>query len=461
MTERQKQLVAMANKAKDLVFAAERDIWKHPEVGYTEWWTNEYLIEKFDALGYKLVRADKDENYGKIPGFYTDVITGHPGPKVAIFGELDALDIANHPESVNGMTHCCGHNAQAAYLLGLAAALKEPGALDGLCGTIRLIAVPAEEMIQLGFREELRKQGVIRYLGGKVEFMHRGYLDGIDMALMIHSGGDDEKHSRDFTCSYGSNGCVAKTFKYKGKSAHAGGSPHNGRNAEYAAMLGLNACNALRETFRDEDHVRFHPIMHGVSSAVNIIPDEMKLESYVRASSLEAIKRENVKVNRALASGALAMGCGLELCDRPGYAPETHDPAFMKLVEQCCVDLVGSDRVDFDYDAWDTGSSDFGDVTCVMPGVQYNADGCTGAFHGIDFQVADPERVCMNSVRSLMLVLDELLKDQGARAKEICAAYKPQFSSIREYLNYIDEIILDVDAVTYDEDGRATLNYMK
>ena len=462
MTDRQKALIEMANRSRQLVLAAERDIWAHPEVGYTEWWTNEYLIEKFEALGYELVRADKDENHGKIPGFYTDVKISDDGPKVAIFGELDALDIANHPESVNGMTHCCGHNAQAAYLLGLAAALKEPGALDGLCGTIRLIAVPAEEMIQLTYREELRKKGVIKYLGGKVEFMERGYLDGIDLALMIHAGGDDpEGESPDFACSYGSNGCMAKTFRYKGKSAHAGGSPHNGRNAEYAAMLGINACNALRETFRDEDHIRFHPIMHGVNCAVNIIPDEMKMESYVRASSLKAIKRENIKVNRALASGALAMGCGLELCDRPGYAPEVHDPAFMKLVEECCAEISGKEKVDFDYSAWDTGSSDFGDVTCVMPGVQYNTCGCTGAFHGIDFQVADPERVCMNAVRSLMLVCDELLKNEGARAGEICANYKPQFGSIREYLDYIDTMCLDVDAVTYDEDGRATLNYMK
>lgn len=48
---------------------------------------HDYLVEKYEALGYTLVKA------GNIPGFYTDVETGKPGPKVAIFGELDALDI--------------------------------------------------------------------------------------------------------------------------------------------------------------------------------------------------------------------------------------------------------------------------------------------------------------------------------------------------------------------------------
>ncbi len=41
-------------------------------------------------------------------------------------------------------------------------------------------------------------------------------------------------------------------------------------------------------------------------------------------------------MNRALTGAALAMGAGVELSDRPGYAPEYHDPAFMKLAEDCC-----------------------------------------------------------------------------------------------------------------------------
>ena len=460
MTERQKFLMNNAAATLNMVLEAERWLWKHPQTGYTEWEANEYLIEKFEALGYKLVRADQDEKFGKIPGFYTDLDTGKPGPTVAVFGELDALDIANHPESVNGMTHCCGHNAQGAYLLGLAAALKMPGALDGLCGRIRLIAVPAEEMIQLPFREELRKKGIIKYLGGKVEFMHRGYLDGADLALMVHASGENPDHPTDFDCSFGMNGCLAKTFRYKGKSSHAGGSPENGLNAQYAAMLGLDACNALRETFPDEDHIRFHPIMHGVNCAVNIIPDSLELESYVRASTLEAIKRENIKVNRALTSGALAMGCGLELCDRPGYAPEYHDPMFMKLAEDCCELISGKDRLNFDYSRIETGSSDFGDITCVMPGIQMNAAGCSGTFHGIDFSVADPERVCMNSIRFLLLMTDELLADGGRKASEICAQFKYQFKSIPEYLDFIDGFVLDKDAVTYSENGSAVLDYM-
>ena len=162
MTDRQQLIVKNVDQVKPMILEAERWLWAHPQTGFTEWQANVYLTDKFEALGYTLTQA------GNIPGFYTDVDTGKPGPTLVIMGELDALDIANHPESVNGMTHCCGHHAQAAALLGIAAALKQPGALDGLCGKIRLMAVPAEEMIQLGFREKLRKEGTITFFAGKI-----------------------------------------------------------------------------------------------------------------------------------------------------------------------------------------------------------------------------------------------------------------------------------------------------
>ena len=78
-----------------------------------------------------------------ITGFYTVIDTGKPEPEVLVLGELDSLICANHPDAdpETGAVHCCGHSAQCAALLGLAAALKEPGILDGLSGRIRLCAV--------------------------------------------------------------------------------------------------------------------------------------------------------------------------------------------------------------------------------------------------------------------------------------------------------------------------------
>lgn len=454
MTERQQQIVKNVEQHREMVLKAERWLWQHPQTGFTEWEAHEYMKNIFEELGYQLVMA------GSIPGFYTDVETGKPGPKLCIMSELDALDIANHPESVNGMTHCCGHHGQGAAMLAMAAALKEPGALDGLSGSIRLMVVPAEEMIQLDFREQLRREGVISYMGGKVEFMARGFFDDVDLAMMVHGCGTDPKNPKDFSCSRGNNGCLAKVITYKGKSSHAGGGPHEGINAQYAAMLGLQACNDLRETFQDKNCTRFHPIMKGVNCAVNIIPDEMQIESYVRGRTMEAIKLENRKINRALTGGALALGARVQLCDRPGYAPAYHDTDFMKLAEECCIALAGENRVDFRYDGWDTGSTDFGDVTCVMPGVQFNSSGASGTGHGIDYYITDPEQLCLGSAKAQLLVTEALLENGGVKAQQIVDNYEPLYPSIQAYFEDINKLFLDKDAVVYDENGRVTVDFL-
>lgn len=453
MSARQLSLAAMVDKHAGAVLEAERWLWAHPQTGFTEWQAHEYLAKRFEALGYTLTCA------GNIPGFYVDVNTGRNGPRVCVMGELDALDIPGHPEAVNGIAHLCGHHAQCAAMLGIAAALKEPGALDGLDGSIRLMLVPSEELVQTSFREELRAKGTIRYFGGKTEFMHRGFFDGVDLAMMVHQGGPARADGIVFDAIVGCNGCITKKIVFKGRTAHAGACPHDGINAQYAAMLALQACNDLRETFIERDQIRWHPVMRDGGGAVNNIPETVSVESYVRGSSMAAIKRENRKINRAIAGAALAMGARVELHDRPGYAAGTFDENLMRLMEQCCADMVGRDKVKFSYTARGTGSTDMSDLSCVMPTAWFNVNGgFTGCGHRIDYMVVDPYRLCVDSAKAQMLVVDALLKDSAMAAKEIVGKFKPPYPSIEDYLKAADEIFLDREAVTYDEDGTPTVN---
>lgn len=103
-------------------------------------------------MRYELVRA------GDVPGFYTVIDTGRCGPEILVLGEMDALlcETQKEADPETGAVHCCGHGAQCAGLVGIAAVLRKLGVLDGLCGRIRLCAVPAEGLIELEYREELR-----------------------------------------------------------------------------------------------------------------------------------------------------------------------------------------------------------------------------------------------------------------------------------------------------------------
>ena len=104
------------------------------------------------------------------------------------------------------------------------------------------------------------------------------------------------------------NGLVAKRIQFLGRGAHAGGAPHLGINALNAASLAMAAINANRETFRDDDTVRVHPIITKGGEAVSAVPADVRMETFVRGKTLEAITDANIKVDRALKAGAMAVG---------------------------------------------------------------------------------------------------------------------------------------------------------
>lgn len=434
-------LAEAVEKNRTLILKALDYIWANPETGYREKKTSRYMEEEFEKLGYTLVRA------GDIPGFYTILDTGRPGPEVLVFGEMDSLICENHKESdpETGAVHCCGHAAQCAALLGIAAALKEPSITDALCGRIRLCAVPAEEMIEFEYRDMLRKQGIIKYIGGKPEFMRRGYFEGVDLALMVHT--TETEH---FEVNVGGVGCLAKRVTYKGVSAHAGGNPWKGRNALYAATLGLQAINSIRETFRERDLIRVHPIITQGGTAVNAIPERVCIESYIRGENFAAISDANRKVNRALCGAALSLGTNVDIQDIPGYAPYRNAPGMIALAKDALAQVMPEQEF-VETGVVNTGSTDMGDISCVMPMIHPYAPGATGTSHGDDYMIANPDLACVGSAKWQLAMLTLLLQNGGSRAKEICASYQAPFASQKEYLDYIDTLACEGDRITYRE----------
>ena len=435
---------------QDTILAAERHIWKNPETGFKEWKTHAYLKSKYEELGYTVTEA------GNIPGFWTDVDTGRPGPRIAVFGELDALIIPTHPECdpQTGVVHACGHHCQSAALLGVAAALKVPGVLDGLCGSIRLIAVPAEESEELDFRKDLRKQGVIRYLTGKQEFMARGVLDGVDIALMVHTAVDESG----LCCGGGSNGVILKKATFLGTAAHAAGSPHLGINALQAATCGIQLTSALRETFPETEYIRFHPIIAKGGDTISTITDHAVVESFLAAASIDTLFRENLKVNRAFASAAAAMGAQVVLEDLFGYAPFKHDPNLKEMVRQIGVELLGEENVHFT-NTWSGGATDMGDVSCVMPTVHPEIGGSSGTDHSKDYYITDPVMACVVSAKVQCAMLVRLLENDGAEAKRVLNEGRQDYPTIPEYLAQIDAMCIDKQAVVYDEERGTKLTF--
>src|SRR5213594_429569 len=374
---KQRVYQAIDQRGEEIIGLGE-EIRRHPELGFKEVKTARLAEETFKKLGLA------PRSGLAMTGVRAEV-AGHggEGPTFAVLGELDALVVAGHPEGdpTTGAAHACGHNAQVAALLGAAMGLLDAKALDALSGRLVFFAVPAEEYGDIEWRVAQARAGKLEFLGGKPEPLRLGHFDDVDLAMMIHLTSRPEDGKTGVPAS--NNGCIVKTIRYVGRASHAGGAPHLGVNALYAARVGLAAINAIRETFRDEDSIRVHPIITHGGSQVNVIPGEVRLETYVRGRTVEAILDANVKVDRALRAGALALGAQVEIETLPGYMPMRCDPAMAAHFKRTMAQIVGEEH--YRQIGHRTGSTDMGDLSQVMPVLHPYIGGARGRGHSADF----------------------------------------------------------------------------
>lgn len=306
------------DKNKDLIIECGEYILNNPELGYKEFKTSQRVKDEFEKLGIPY------EDNLAITGVKGTVGKKDAKINICIIGELDAIKCFEHPcaNKESGAAHACGHNAQIASMIGAAYGIVKSGVLDQIDGKITFFAVPAEEFVELEYREQLVKDGKITYMAGKQELIHIGAFDDVDMAMMIHS----HALTPDFNVYINgtSLGFDTKQIVFEGKAAH-GSEPFNGVNALNAATLALMGINANRETFKDEDRIRIHPIVTNGGDIVNVIPDKAVIETYVRGASTEAIKDACQKVDNAVNAGAMAVGAKCSIKNVKGYEPLVQD----------------------------------------------------------------------------------------------------------------------------------------
>jgi amidohydrolase len=355
------------------------------------------------------------------------------GPTVALLGEMDALPVANHPSADpnTGAAHACGHNAQIAGLVGAMIGIAEAHLMSRLTGSVVFIAVPAEEYVEVGYRMALVGEGKIGLLGGKSELIRLGCFDDIDMAMMIHTHSNQNTATAIVYAS--SNGFISKRVRFEGKAAHAGVAPESGINALNAAHIALSAINAQRETFRDDDAIRVHPIITKGGESVSVVPAEITMETYIRGKAIEAILDAERKVDRSLKAGAMAVGGKVVIETLPGYIPLVNDPGLAPIFKNNCIALLGDGS--YQEGGHRTGSTDMGDISQLMPTLHPFVGGGQGNPHGADFSIADPELAYIVPAKLLAMSVIDLLSDDATAARAVLKAFKPNLSK-KSYLDF-------------------------
>jgi amidohydrolase len=408
---------AIDRRAEEIIGLGER-IASHAEMGFKEVKTARLVRETLEGLGLEPrtglaltgVRADARGRAGE-------------GPTFALIGELDGLRVTGHPkaDAETGAAHACGHNAQVAGMLGAAMGLLDAKAFDHLAGRMVFFAVPAEEGGDIEWRQGQIQAGALEFPCGKQELIRLGHFDDVDLAMMIHTNWRREDGKAGVPAS--NNGRVGKTARFLGRAAHAGGAPHLGINALYAAQVALTGINAVRETFRDEDSIRVHPILTHGGSQVNVIPGEARLEMYVRGKSAEGVADASARVDRALRAGALALGAQVEIETLPGPMPLLCDASMAKLFETAARGLVGDEH--YRNLPHRSGSTDMGDLSQIMPILHPYMGGATGAGHSAEFRIVDAQLGYVLPAKALASMAIDLLADGGTGARQVLATAKP------------------------------------
>lgn len=435
----EQKILEIIEKNADKICAFGQDIWTHAELGFQEFRTSGKFQEEMDKLG---IKYEKELAVTGVKAYLKEQTEGEI--RLALMGEMDALPFPNHKDAnpETGAAHCCGHNAQLTGVMGAALALSDPEVKAALGGNVIFFAVPSEEASTAPELErEMMADGRIRYIGGKSELIRIGAVDDIDLTVGHHVnvGPDGDSY---VVSNSTSMGFIEKYIKYTGIAQHPANSPKS-IDALSAATLAMHAIDLQREAinhFFDWNTHILHGFIHNGGRATNIISDNVDMDYDIRARTPNAMLDIAYRVDRSLKGAAMAMGAGLEIETVPGYLPvqpvkdasvvdevfELVDPEHKHKVTQMTPDMVG-------------GTTDFGDLSCIMPVLQFNTSRHTGTGHTDTFDVKDPYEYYVTPAKCFALLAYRLLKNNAEKAKQLLKENKPLMTKA-DYLNYMETV---------------------
>ncbi|XP_041418962.1 peptidase M20 domain-containing protein 2 isoform X2 [Xenopus laevis] len=323
---------------RECLCALSRDIWRRPELAYQEQQAHATLTRFFSCRGDWLV-----EPHYKLDTAFRAQWTSSLSHKesqplhIGFLCEYDALP---------GLGHACGHNliaeVGAAAALGLQAALEftqPPRPVK-----ITVLGTPAEE------------DG-----GGKIDLIEAGAFMDMHVVFMAHPGQDDAAYLPD----------VAEhdvTVKYYGKASHAAAYPWEGVNALDAAILAYNNLSVLRQQMKPT--WRVHGIIKNGGVKPNIVPAYSELEFYLRAPSLKELAKLQEKADACFKAAAVATGCRVELSSSGhDYYNVLQNKTLAKTYVENGKQLGMQFQADNQALNSLSGSTDFGNVSFVVPGI--------------------------------------------------------------------------------------------
>lgn len=328
IVEECKQLITKSiEDNRELYIQTSQDIHANPEIGNQEFYASGKHVALLENAGFDVSTAVA----GHETSFYAVKDSGIEGPTVAYLAEYDALP---------GLGHACGHNIIGTTSVAAGIALAETLIETG--GRVVVLGTPAEEGGPNG--------------SAKGSFVKHGYLEDIDVALMIHPGGKTSLTNETLAVD-------PLDFHFYGRAAHASGSPEKGINALDAVIQLFNGINALRQHLPTD--VRIHGIITHGGDAPNIIPDYASARFYIRADTWKKTEEVSEKVHAIANGAALATGASVKI---ERFQNEVQDFVLNSILDEVLrAELEAVGELVHTEKRKGKGSTDAGNISYVVP----------------------------------------------------------------------------------------------
>lgn len=305
------------------IIAWRRHLHANPELSFQEHETTRLITGLMHEWGIPMERPLETGVVARVKG-------GKAGPTIAVRCDIDALPIQeeNAFDFVStrpGVMHACGHDGHTAILLGLAKVLSE--IRPELCGEVRLLFQPAEEVLESGARH----------------FIDKGVLDGVDLIIGLHLLSDLEVGK--ISLRPGPIMASADEFQITvvGRGGH-GANPHQTIDSLVIASSLVSELQTLVSRRIDPlDPVVLSVGTFHAGTAFNIIPSTSVLTGTVRTLSESVRDLVERELTTLATKHALAYGAAVEVVYRRGHPSLANHEQVVGFLKPAVAATVGSD----------------------------------------------------------------------------------------------------------------------
>ena len=354
-------LVARIEDLRDELTAWRRDLHAHPELGFQEQRTSDFVASQLNAFGVEVHRG-----VGRT-GVVGVLRSGASKKSVGLRADMDALPIqeANafaHRSRNDGRMHACGHDGHTTMLLGAAKYLAATRNFDGV---VNFIFQPAEE--GLGGAKAMVDDGLFaRFPCDAIFGMHN--RPGIPLGRFAVKAGPMMAGGAFFD------------IDVEGRGSH-GARPESGVDSVLVASHVAVALQSIvaRNVRPVDTAVLSVTQIHG-GHAYNVIPQSVRLSGTARAFSAEVLELIGRNVARIAEGVAAGFGARAKTDFRAMFPPTINNAAEADYAAGICAELVGAENVNRN-PAPIMASEDFAYMLNAVPGCYINignGDGTAG-----------------------------------------------------------------------------------